>query len=56
MTMDDEQRAHLEELLRTHQVAYPYAWGDERIGYNPFGTTCAAEFTGWIYEGRWVQP
>jgi hypothetical protein len=41
------------EVLRTHQVAYPFAWGDEAIGWNPFGTTCALAFRGWILDARW---
>jgi hypothetical protein len=43
------------ELMRTRQVAYPSPWGQETIGTNPFGTTCAPEFRGWIYDARWVQ-
>ena len=27
--------------------------GEEQIGRNPFGTTCAPEFRGWIYDARW---
>jgi hypothetical protein len=41
------------ELMRTRQVAYPSPWGDEQIGRNPFGTTCEAEFRGWILDARW---
>jgi hypothetical protein len=41
------------EILRTVQVAYSFAWGDEAIGRNPFGTTCAAAFRGWILDARW---
>lgn len=41
------------EVLRTRQVAYPFAWGDEVIGGNPFGTTCAAAFRGWILDAKW---
>ncbi len=44
------------EMIRTRQDAYPFPWGHERIGWNPFGTTCAVEFRGWIYEARWIQP
>jgi hypothetical protein len=43
------------EMMRTRQVAYPFPWGDERIGHNPFGTTCAAYFRGWIYDARWMR-
>jgi hypothetical protein len=41
------------EMMRTRQVAYAFPWGDEHIGHNPFGTTCAADFRGWIYDARW---
>ena len=41
------------EVIRTRQVAYEFPWGDERIGSNPFGTTCGMEFRGWIVDGRW---
>lgn len=41
------------EMMRTRQVAYPFPWGDERIGKNPFGTTCSGTFRGWIYDVRW---
>ncbi len=43
------------EVLRTWQVAYPFPWGHERIGENPFGTTCAPKFRGWITDARWVR-
>jgi hypothetical protein len=45
-----------QELLRTRQVTYPSPPGAEQIGRNGFGTTCAAEFRGWIYEARWMPP
>lgn len=41
------------EMMRTRQVAYPSPWGHETIGTNPFGTTCALEFRGWIWDARW---
>ena len=43
------------EVMRTWQVAYPFPWGHERIGENPFGTTCAVRFRGWITDARWVR-
>lgn len=43
------------EMMRTRQVAYHFPWGGEQIGRNPFGTTSAAEFRGWIYDVRWVR-
>ena len=43
------------EMMRTRQVAYPSPWGDERIGSNPFGTTCAMEFRGWILDAEWIN-
>jgi hypothetical protein len=43
------------EMIRTRQTAYEFPWGHERIGTNPFGTTCGLEFRGWIVEGRWVR-
>lgn len=44
------------ELMRSRQVAYPSPWGQETIGTNPFGTTCALSFRGWIYDAVWVLP
>lgn len=44
------------EMMRTRQVGYPFPWGHECIGSNPFGTTCALEFRGWILGARWVRP
>ena len=41
------------EVVRTVQVAYPFAWGNEAIGRNPFGTTCASAFRGWILDAKW---
>jgi hypothetical protein len=43
------------EVLRSRQVAYPFARGTEQIGRNMFGTTCGTHFRGWILEARWVQ-
>jgi hypothetical protein len=43
------------ELMRTRQVAYPSPWGQEAIGVNPFGTTCALEFRGWIHDAVWLN-
>lgn len=45
-----------QELMRSRQVAYPSPWGQETIGTNPFGTTCALKFRGWIYDAVWVLP
>ena len=41
------------EILRSWQVAYPSPWGDEAYGRNPFGTTCANEFRGWMLDAKW---
>jgi len=41
------------QILRTRQVAYPSHPGDESYGWNPFGTTCAAEFRGWMLDAKW---
>ena len=41
------------EILRSWQVAYPSPWGDEAYGRNPFGTTCAPEFRGWMLDAKW---
>jgi hypothetical protein len=41
------------EVLRSWQVAYPSPWGDEAYGRNPFGTTCANEFRGWLLDAKW---
>jgi hypothetical protein len=43
------------EMFRTRQVGYEFPWGHERLGENPFGTTCADLFRGWIYDGQWVR-
>lgn len=44
------------EVLRTRQVAFEFPWGTESIGFNPFGTTCAPEFRGWVLDVRFVPP
>ncbi len=41
------------EILRTRQVSYPFDWGNEALGWNPFGTTCAAVFRGWLLDITW---
>ena len=43
-----------EEVLRGRSDCHAFAAGDERVGYNPFGTTCAREFRGWLLEARWT--
>ncbi len=43
------------EILRTKQVGYHFPWGAKQIGRNPFGTTCGAEFRGWILDARWIN-
>ncbi|MDO8543035.1 MAG: hypothetical protein Q7S40_21530 [Opitutaceae bacterium] len=43
------------EVMRTRQVCYAFPAGSEQIGRNPFGTTCAPEFRGWILEAKWVK-
>lgn len=44
-----------QEMLRSWQNVQPFAPGWEWIGTNPFGTTCAPEFRGWIREVAWVK-
>jgi len=41
------------QILHTRQVAYPSHPGDECYGWNPFGTTCATEFRGWMLDAKW---
>jgi hypothetical protein len=41
------------EMMRTRQIAYPFPFGDEHLGSNPFGTTCDPTFRGWLYDARW---
>ena len=43
-----------EEVLRGRSECHAFAAGEERVGYNPFGTTCAREFRGWLLEARWT--
>jgi hypothetical protein len=43
------------EMIRTPAPAYHFAWGNEGVGRNPFGTTCGDAFRGWILEARWVR-
>jgi hypothetical protein len=43
-----------EEVLRGRSDCHAFAAGEERVGYNPFGTTCAREFRGWLLEARWT--
>jgi hypothetical protein len=44
------------EILRSTQVAHPFAWSSEQIGRNFFGWTCGPHFRGWIREAKWLQP
>ena len=44
------------EVMRTRQTGYGFSWGEERIGSNPFGTTCSLYFRGWIADARWGPP
>lgn len=43
------------EVLRTRQYTYAFPAGSEAIGRNPFYTTCAAEFRGWVLDAKWVK-
>lgn len=43
------------EALRTHQYTYAFPAGSEAIARNPFYTTCAAEFRGWVLDAKWVK-
>ncbi len=43
------------EILRTTQIGYHFPWGEEKLGQNPYGTTCGPEFRGWIREARWLN-
>jgi hypothetical protein len=43
------------EVIRTRQPCYGFPPGTERIGQNPFGTTCGPTFRGWLFEARWVD-
>lgn len=43
------------EVIRTREPAHHFAWGNEGIGRNPFGTTCGDSFRGWILGARWVR-
>lgn len=44
------------EVLRTRQTCHALPPGSESIGRNPFDTTCASEFRGWILDAQWVKP
>lgn len=41
------------EVLRERQPGYGFSPGRETIGRNPFGTTCAPAFRGWVLEAQW---
>lgn len=43
------------EVLRTRQYTYAFPAGSEAIARNPFYTTCAAEFRGWVLDAKWVK-
>ena len=43
-----------DEVLRGRSECYAFAAGGECVGQNPFGTTCAREFRGWLLEARWT--
>ena len=42
------------EVLRAASACFGFAAGEEAVGRNPFGTTCAREFRGWLLEARWT--
>jgi hypothetical protein len=42
------------EVVRTRQACTGFEPGSEAIGRNPFGTTCAPEFRGWILDAQWL--
>ena len=42
------------EALRVKSAVYDFPPGHPALGRNPFGTTCAPEFRGWINEARWI--
>ncbi len=46
-------RVNGREVLRTVDVAYGFYPTEENYGKNPFGTTCASEFRGWMLDTRW---
>lgn len=56
MRFDVVIRLDGQEFMRSRQVAYPSPWGQETIGTNPFGVTCALKFRGWIYDAAWALP
>lgn len=41
------------EVLRGRTDCFGFAAGNECAGRNPFGTTCAREFRGWLLDARW---
>jgi hypothetical protein len=43
------------EVMRTRQSCYGFQPGSEQIGQNPFGTTCAGKFRGWVLAAEWVD-
>jgi len=42
------------DVVRGRSECAEFAPGDERVGRNPFGTTCAPEFRGWLTEITWL--
>jgi hypothetical protein len=42
------------EILRGRYPCYTFPEGNEKIGRNPFGTTCGPRFRGWIVSAEWV--
>ncbi len=53
-TGDVSVRVNGTEALRGRSDCYGFAAGEEAVGRNPFGTTCAREFRGWLLEARWM--
>ena len=41
------------EVLRATSACHRFTPGSESVGANPFGTTCAPAFRGWIMEAAW---
>jgi hypothetical protein len=48
-------RVNGSDVLRVTSECHSFRPSSEAVGSNPFGTTCARLFSGWLLEARWMS-
>ena len=48
-------RVNGEDALRTRSAFHDFPDEHPALGRNPFGTTCAPQFRGWVVEAAWRE-